>query len=178
MNVKPIRTEQDYKEALALVSSLMDQQPDAETEAGELLDVLLVLVDAYEREHHSIAPPDPIEAIKFRMEQGGLTARDLAPFFGQTNRVYEVLAGKRGLTGEMIRNLHEKLGIPLESLYSGHSKKAASSIEQARPSSRRPSVSKVRLSRMTPVVKTVLKKRSTTEHHRELEADMPHAPSF
>ena len=83
---------------------------------GERLDVLTTLVDAYERRHFPMDLPDPIEAIRFSMEQKGLTARDLVPMIGQVNRVYEVLNGKRPLTLQMIRRLHRELGIPAESL--------------------------------------------------------------
>ena len=77
---------------------------------------MVTLIEAYERKHYPIDPPDPIEAIKFRMEQGGLTVKDLEPMIGKSNRVYEVLSGKRNLTLPMIRRLHRDLGIPAESL--------------------------------------------------------------
>ena len=94
----------------------MDQDPDPASPEGEGLDILVTLVQAYESKHYPIDPPDPIEAIKFRMDQMGLTVNDLCHAIGRPNRVYEVLNRKRGLTLEMIRNLHRDLGIPAESL--------------------------------------------------------------
>jgi HTH-type transcriptional regulator / antitoxin HigA len=82
------------------------------THKGDRLDVLTTLVQAYEAKHHAIDPPDPIEAIKFRLEQGGLSIKDLEPMIGLSNRVYEVLARNRPLTLSMIRRLHKGLGIP------------------------------------------------------------------
>ena len=83
---------------------------------GERLDVLVTLVEAYEKKHYRFDLPDPVEAIKFRMEQSGLGPKDLVPIIGQINRVYEVLNRKRPLTLQMIRRLHRDLGIPAESL--------------------------------------------------------------
>lgn len=83
---------------------------------GEKLDVLVTLVEAYERKHYPLDLPDPVEAIKFEMEQKGLGVKDLEPMIGKSNRVYEVLTHKRSLTLKMIRRLHEHLGIPAESL--------------------------------------------------------------
>lgn len=114
MEVRPIRTESDYQAALAEIDRLMDAAKD--TPDGDRLDVLATLVEAYERRHFPMDLPDPIEAIKFVMEQRGLTAKDLEPMIGRSNRVYEILTGKRALTLPMIRRLHEGLGIPLESL--------------------------------------------------------------
>lgn len=116
MDVKPIRTEEDYKAAMRQVSAYFDDEPDPASEAGGHFEVLLTLVQAYEAAHYPVAPPDPIEAIKFRMEQEGLTPKDLAPYIGRVNRVYEVLARTRPLTLPMIRKLHTGLGIPAESL--------------------------------------------------------------
>jgi len=116
MNIRPVRNEDDYQVALKAVSRYFDHPPEAATRGGDEFDVLITLIEAYENKHHAIAPPDPIEAIKFRMEQSGLTAKDLVPSIGQPNRVYEVLNGKRALTLNMIRNLHRNLGIPVESL--------------------------------------------------------------
>ena len=116
MNIHPIRTESDYKAALRELSAYFDNEPELGTEDGDRFEVLATLVEAYEAKHFPIEAPDPIEAIRFRMEQGGLTVRDLVPSIGQTNRVYEVLNGKRGLTIDMIRKLHRNLGIPAESL--------------------------------------------------------------
>ena len=112
--VKPIRTDGDHEAALKEIERLWGAK--AGTRDGDRLDVLATLVDAYEAQHYPMDPPDPIEAIKFRMEQQGLTAKDLVPSIGKPNRVYEVLNGKRGLTMEMVRNLHKNFDIPLESL--------------------------------------------------------------
>lgn len=116
MQIRPIRTEADYKAALKEVSRLMEDDPDLGTPEGDRLDVLVTLVQAYEARHYPIDLPDPIEAIKFRMEQAGLTAKDLEPMIGQRNRVYEILNRKRSLTLPMIWRLHQQLGIPAESL--------------------------------------------------------------
>jgi HTH-type transcriptional regulator/antitoxin HigA len=116
MNIRPIRTEDDYKAALRELSVYFDNEPEPGTEEGDRFEILATLVEAYEAKHFAIKAPDPIEAIRFRMEQGGLTVKDLVPSIGQPNRVYEVLNRKRGLTIEMIRNLHRNLGIPAESL--------------------------------------------------------------
>ena len=116
MNIHPIRTKTDYKRALREVSAYFDDEPEPGSAEGDRFEILLTLVEAYEAKHFPIAAPDPIEAIRFRMEQGGLTVKDLVPSNGQPNRVYEVLNRKRGLTLEMIRNLHRNLGIPAESL--------------------------------------------------------------
>jgi len=114
MDIKPIKTPLDYKAALKAVESLMDAR--AESPEGDRLDVLVTLVEDYERKHFPMDLPDAVEAIKFRMEQQGLTAKDLEPLIGRSNRVYEVLNRKRGLTLAMIQKLHEGLGIPAESL--------------------------------------------------------------
>ena len=116
MNIHPIRTKTNYKRALREVSAYFDDEPEPGSAEGDRFEILLTLVEAYEEKHFPIAAPDPIEAIRFRMEQGGLTVKDLVPSIGQPNRVYEVLNRKRGLTLEMIRNLHRNLGIPAESL--------------------------------------------------------------
>jgi len=114
MHIKPIKTKADYRAALKEIESLMTAKPN--TPQGERLDVLVTLVEAYEHKHYPLDLPDPIEAIKFRMEQMELTPRDLVPVIGQLNRVYEVLNHKRPLTLKMIRRLHNQLGIPAESL--------------------------------------------------------------
>ena len=116
MNIHPIRTKADYKRALREVSAYFDTEPEPGSADGDRFEILTTLVEAYEAKHFPIDAPDPIEAIRFRMEQGGLTVKDLVPSIGQPNRVYEVLNRKRGLTLEMIRNLHRNLGIPAESL--------------------------------------------------------------
>ena len=114
MNIKPIRTKADHRAALKEIETLMAARPG--TPEGERLDVLATLVEAWERIHFPMELPDPVEAIKFRMEQSGLTAKDLVPMIGQINRVYEVLNRRRALTLPMIRRLHKDLGIPAESL--------------------------------------------------------------
>lgn len=114
MNIKPIKTRADYKASLKTVESLMDAT--ANSPEGDRLDVLVTLIEAYERKHFPMDLPDAVEAIKFRMDQQGLTAKDLEPMIGRSNRVYEVLNRKRNLTLPMIRRLHVGLGIPAESL--------------------------------------------------------------
>ena len=116
--LKPIRTEADYQSALKAAEAFFDapHESDPDSEDGALFEALLSLIEAYERKHYPVDPPDPIEAIKFRMEQRGLTVKDLVPMIGQPNRVYEVLAHKRPLSLAMIRNLHQGLGIPAETL--------------------------------------------------------------
>lgn len=116
MEITPIRTEKDYRAALRVVSTLVDQDPAPDTPDGERLDVLSTLIEAYERKHHPIDLPDPVEAIKFRMDQAGLSVKDLEPMIGQPNRVYEVLNHKRPLTLRMIRNLNKGLGISAQVL--------------------------------------------------------------
>ena len=114
MDIKPIKTDADYRAALAEVERLMMAAPD--TPEGEKLDVLVTLIEAYEAKHYPMELPDPVAAIKFEMERKGLTVKDLEPMIGKRNRVYEVLNHKRSLTLRMIWNLHEGLGIPAESL--------------------------------------------------------------
>ncbi len=116
MNIRPIRNADDHQAALRELSAYFNDEPEPGTDEGDRFEVLATLVEAYEAKHFPIDAPDPIEAIRFRMEQGGLTVKDLVPSLGQPNRVYEVLNGKRGLTIGMIRNLHRNLGIPAESL--------------------------------------------------------------
>ena len=116
MEITPIRTEKDYRAALRVVSALVDQNPAPDTPDGERLEVLSTLIEAYERKHHPIDLPDPVEAIKFRMDQAGLSIKDLEPMIGQPNRVYEVLNHKRPLTLRMIRNLNKGLGISAQVL--------------------------------------------------------------
>jgi HTH-type transcriptional regulator/antitoxin HigA len=112
--IHPIKNETTYKETLKEIQKLWDAKPN--TPKGDRLEVLLTLVEAYEQKHHHIDPPDPIEAIKFRMEQQGLKKSDLAKFLGGQNRVSEILHRKRRLTAKMMRSLHNGLGIPAESL--------------------------------------------------------------
>lgn len=112
--VKPIRTEANYEAALSEVERLWGAR--AGTPDGDRLDVLATLIDAYEADRDPMDPPDPIEAIKFRMEQQGLTRRDLEEIIGTRTRIAEVLNRKRGLSIGMIRRLHERLGISAEVL--------------------------------------------------------------
>jgi len=114
--IRPIRTDADYRQALAELSTGFNREPAPGSAEGDRFEVMTTLVEAYEARHFPIDAPDPIEAIRFRMDQAGLTVKDLVPSIGQPNRVYEVLNRKRGLTLEMIRNLHRNLGIPAESL--------------------------------------------------------------
>jgi HTH-type transcriptional regulator/antitoxin HigA len=113
-NVKPIRTKKDHEAALAEVERLWGAKLG--TPEGDRLDVLVTLIEVYEAAHYSMDPPDPIEAIKFRMEQQGLTRKDLQPLIGTRTRVAEVLNRKRNLSIEMIRRLHQALGISAEVL--------------------------------------------------------------
>ena len=112
--VKPIRTKRDYEAAMKEVEKLWGAKSG--TRAGDRLDVLATLIDAYEAAHYPMDPTDPIEAIQFRMEQQGLSRRDLEPLIGTRTRVAEVLNRKRNLSIEMIRRLHERLGISAEVL--------------------------------------------------------------
>jgi HTH-type transcriptional regulator/antitoxin HigA len=116
MDIHPIHTKADYKATLKEISVLMESDPDLGTPQGDRLDILTTLVQAYEAKHLPITAPDPVEAIKFRMEQSGLTVKDMEPIIGKSNRVYEVLNRKRPLTLAMIRRLHQSLGIPAEVL--------------------------------------------------------------
>jgi HTH-type transcriptional regulator/antitoxin HigA len=114
MPIRPIHDEKAYQEALTRIEALMDSQ--AGTPDGDELEVLATLVEAYERKVYPMDTPDPVEAIKFYMEQNSMTAKDLEPMIGRLNRVYEVLNHKRPLTLPMIRKLHAQLKIPAESL--------------------------------------------------------------
>ena len=121
--VRPIRTKRDYEAALKEVERLWGAK--AGTSEGDRLDVLATLVDAYEAEHYPMDPPDPVEAIKFRMEQQGLTRRDLEEIIGTRTRIAEILNRKRGLSIAMIRRLHERLGISADVLIRPSRKSAA-----------------------------------------------------
>ena len=112
--IKPIRNEDDYRNALNQIEVLMGAREN--TPEGDLLDILVTLVEAYERKAYQMDLPDPIETIKFYMEQNEMTPKDLKPVIGRINRVYEVLNSTRPLTLKMIRNLHGRFGIPAESL--------------------------------------------------------------
>jgi HTH-type transcriptional regulator/antitoxin HigA len=114
MQIRPIRSERDHERAVARIGELMSARPG--TPEGDELDVLATLVDAYEAKHHAIDAPDPITAIHFRMEQQGLTRKDLEPMIGSRARVSEVLTGKRSLTLEMVRRVRIGLGISADLL--------------------------------------------------------------
>jgi len=116
MEIRPLHNEEDYRTALAKVSALVDLDPEQGTPEGDALEVLGVLVERYEQEHFPHEWPDPIEAIRFRMEQGGLSVTDMKPYIGPANRVYEVLSGTRPLSLAMIRRPHEGLHVPAEVL--------------------------------------------------------------
>ena len=113
-NIKLIKTEDDYKEALALADKLFDSEPN--TPNGDKLELITTLIEIYEKEHFPIENPSPIEAIKFRMEQMNLTHKDLIPIIGSRSKVSEVLSGKRTLSLNMIRRLSSELGISAEIL--------------------------------------------------------------
>lgn len=114
MEIRPIRTKRDYEAALRAIEALMTAR--AGTLLGDRLDVLVTLVEAYEAKRFPLDLPDPVEAIKLVMEQRNLTVKDLVPYIGRPNRVYEVLTRKRPLTMAMAWRLHRGLGIPAESL--------------------------------------------------------------
>ncbi|MFH1496036.1 MAG: transcriptional regulator [Pseudomonadota bacterium] len=114
MDIRPLKTEADYQAALKEIETLMHAAAD--TPEGDRLDVLVTLVEAYEAKHYPLDLPDPVEAIKFTMEQKGLTVKDLEPMIGRSNRVYEIHNHTRPLTLKMIWRLHQGLGIPAESL--------------------------------------------------------------
>lgn len=122
-NLRPIRSRADYTKALAELERLWGASKD--TPRGDRLDILATLIDAYETEHFPIDAPDPVEAILFRMEQQGLTRKDLEPMIGTRTRVAEVLNRKRGLSLTMIRRLHDQLGIPAELLIRPTRRKSA-----------------------------------------------------
>lgn len=116
MDIRPIHNEQDYELALKTISVLVDVDPVPGTPEGDHLEILAALIENYEAKHFPLALPDPIEAIQFRMEQGGLSVADMQPYIGNANRVYEVLNRTRKLSLEMIRRLHRGLHIPAEVL--------------------------------------------------------------
>ncbi|MFA9487983.1 MULTISPECIES: type II toxin-antitoxin system HigA family antitoxin [unclassified Mannheimia] len=111
MNITPIRTETDYQNALKAVEPLFDREDELTTDELDYFDVMISLIENYESKHYHIDLPDPIEAIKFRMEQQGMEIKDLDGIIGKPNRVYEIFNKTRPLTLNMIRNLHNKLGI-------------------------------------------------------------------
>jgi HTH-type transcriptional regulator/antitoxin HigA len=123
MDITPIKSHRDYRRVLREIEGLMDARRN--TPEGDRLDVLVTLVEAWEQKHYRLDLPDPVEAIRYHMEQNGLQPRDLIPFIGGRNRVHEVLNRRRELTLTMIRRLHEGLGIPAESLIKIGQQKAA-----------------------------------------------------
>ena len=130
MDIKPIRNHRDHERALHRVETLWDSR-DGSPESDEL-GVLATLIEAYEREHFPIDLPDPIEAIKFRLEQQGMDSRALIGIIGGRTRVYEILCGQRSLSLNMIRSLHEKLGIPANVLIQPARKKRVARQRAAR----------------------------------------------
>lgn len=120
MTAKLIKNRQEYRAALRRVEEIMDARPG--TSEGDELELLVALIEIYENQHAPVPPPDPIEAIRFRMEQENLRPQDIVPLLGSRSRVSEVLNGKRPLTLTMIRRLHRSLGIPAEVLL-GEAKK-------------------------------------------------------
>jgi len=114
MDITPIKTEKDYKKALIRLELIFDSKPG--TKEGNELDILALLVERYEDQHYAIDAPDPIEAIKFRMDQMGYKQKDLEAIIGYKGHVSEILNKKRKLTLEMIRKFHEKMDIPLNAL--------------------------------------------------------------
>jgi HTH-type transcriptional regulator/antitoxin HigA len=114
MDISPIKNQRDYRNALKEIEGLMMAKRN--TPEGDRFDVLVTLVEAWERKHYPMDLPDPVEALKYHMDQNGMQPRDLIPFIGSRNRVHEVLNRRRSLTLKMIWRLHEGLGIPAESL--------------------------------------------------------------
>lgn len=116
MQLSPIRTEADYEKALKRIDVLMEREPEIGSSEGDELEILALLVEKYEEQHWQIATPDPIEAIKYRMQELGLKQKDLIPIIGSKSKVSEVLNHKIGLSLSMISNLSAQLNIPLEVL--------------------------------------------------------------
>lgn len=116
MEIRPIHNDQDYRAALKAVSLLFDNEPEPGSPEGDWFDVMITLIEAYETRHFPMDLPSAVDAIKFRMDQSGLSVADLVPAIGRPNRVYEILNGTRSLTLPMIWKLHEMFGIPAESL--------------------------------------------------------------
>ena len=116
MDIRPIKNEQDYSIALSRIEELWGSKKD--TPEGDEFDLLVTLVESYEMKHYPISPPDPIDAIKFRMEQMGMTSADMVKYLGSQSRVSEILNRKRGLTLAMIKSLYKELKIPADILLS------------------------------------------------------------
>jgi HTH-type transcriptional regulator/antitoxin HigA len=117
VTIKPIRSDEDLRRAFRRLEKVF--QAEEGTAQADERDVLVTLIEAYENKHYDFGPADPVEAIKFRMEQEGLTPRDLEPYIGQSGRVSEVLNRKRPLSLRMVKRLHDGLKIPYESLMAG-----------------------------------------------------------
>lgn len=116
MDIRPIKTEQDYNTAISRIEKLWGAKKD--TPEGDELDLLVTIVESYEMKHYPIAPPDPIDAIKFRMEQMGMSKADMVQYLGSQSRVSEILNRKRNLTLSMIKALYKELKIPADILLS------------------------------------------------------------
>jgi len=114
MEIRPIKSEQDYNNSIRKIEVLWGAKKD--TPQGDELDLLVTLVESYEMKHYPIAPPDPVDAIKFRMEQMGMTKADMVQYIGSQSRVSEILNGRRKLTLGMIKALYKGLRIPAEIL--------------------------------------------------------------
>src|SRR5580692_1267815 len=138
MDIEPIKTQRDYRRVLKEIEGLMMAKHN--TAEGDRLDVLVTLVEAWERKHYPLNLPDPVEAIKYHMEQNGLQPRDLIPFIGSRNRVHEVLNRRRPLTLKMIWHLHQGLGIPAESLINGTGAGSLSAKDPQRAALKPPTV--------------------------------------
>src|SRR5580692_801438 len=138
MDIAPLKNRHDYRRALKEIETLM--QARRNTPEGDRLDVLVTLIEAWERKHYPLDLPDPVEAIKYHMEQNGLQPRDLIPFIGSRNRVHEVLNRRRSLTLKMIWRLHEGLGIPAESLINGTGAGSLSAKDPQRAALKPPTV--------------------------------------
>ncbi len=130
MDIKPVRTSKDHKAALAEVERLWEAKPG--TSEHDRLEVLVTLVEAYEAKRHPIPPPDPVEAILFRLDQLDLDRKDLEALIGSRARVSEVLSGRRSLSLAMIRRLHRRLGIPAEILIGERTRRASPSRSSRR----------------------------------------------
>ena len=117
MDIRPIHTDADYRAALKAASVYFDDEPDPGSEDADRFEILITLIQAWESKHFPLEMPDPIEAIKFRMEQSGLAIKDLEPMIGRLNRVHEMQARCRPLSMTMVWELHKQLGIPAESLF-------------------------------------------------------------
>lgn len=164
MYPKTIRTDEDHKAALERIEQIFNAEPG--TPEGEELDLLATLVCVYEKEQFPIGPPDPISAIRFRMEQAGLRQADLIPYIGSRSKVSEILSGKRNLSLSMIRALHKGLGIPAEVLL----QEIKPSVEKKSPKRRKSLVRKTNLAaksmRKRPVEKTT-PSRATRKNNRK-----------